>query len=91
MFPQAAPIVALFYALYFLVTNFVLLNLIVAAVLEQYSVRDGEKRALQRRAAIRRAANTQARVCLKKPGAASCAPCQVQRVHDRKPCWLNEQ
>jgi Ion transport protein len=63
---QSAPIVALFYALYFLATNFILLNLIVAAVLEQYSVRDSEKRALQRRAAIRSAANTQVGQCTSK-------------------------
>lgn len=56
---QSAPIVAVFYAFYFLATNFILLSLIVAAVLEQYSARDSEKRALQRRQAIRRVANTQ--------------------------------
>lgn len=59
--PQSAPIVALFYAGYFMATNYIILNLIVASVLEQFVVRDSEKRALQRRQAIRRAANAQVR------------------------------
>ncbi len=56
---QLAPIVAVFYAAYFLVTNYIILNLIIGTVLEQFIVRNQEKRKLQRRAAIRTAANLQ--------------------------------
>ena len=56
---QLAPIVAVFYAAYFLATNYIILNLIIGTVLEQFIVRNEEKRKLQRRDAIRTAANLQ--------------------------------
>ena len=58
---QSGPLVAVFYPAYFLFTNFIILNLVIASALEQFVVRDSEKRSLQRRRAIREVAAKQVR------------------------------
>ena len=48
------------FCLFYLATNYVLGSLIVAGVIEQFTIRDAESRRLQRRAAIRKLHDAQA-------------------------------
>ena len=70
---------AIFFCLCFILTSFVVLNLIIPVVLEQFELRDSHKRELQRREVLSALAHKQVRLCLPR----------MMQLHDVQRCRHN--